>query len=537
LTPGDGSDIGLAQTLVLSQSRSRPLNLPRSALERFDPLDLGRRVARASQDAIVVAEGLELLSADEWSSLSRWANGSLRPDGVLVLRFAHSSPIEAHTLKRVLAESFGAVEMFSWDGVRRGTGQAGSADLFAICRAFLPYPGHPLELLRPRVVTAGPEWRSTWLCERPTLPDRFLLRATLDMLGANPGGIDLRLRFLTPGSARYRIEGHLKGAVSEPVELLLSSQLAKARGQPRWGEVERIAIDFRTESEEPVDVRVSDLRIFCTEDPPSSSVKRTSADLRDSYDEAYYKAMPGYADDGRERALRELVNVHRAYALMLSPAPDRAVDIGCARGDLAAHLIEHGTQMTLLDYSPTAIQLAKERVGEAHGTHFVVDEAANLSEHVAEGSQDVIYMTDFVEHLTVEELRPVLHACRRVLSSQGVLIIHTPERFSGAIATAKAIHGAHVNLFEIDTLDALLCEMFGAVDTFTWNGFECFLRCSRRTRPGEPPGCSSALTCLRASSSTQQSTSRRQTPKERCRSHFSTAMAGRWLAPSASSRS
>ncbi|HWY89323.1 MAG TPA: class I SAM-dependent methyltransferase, partial [Solirubrobacteraceae bacterium] len=108
------------------------------------------------------------------------------------------------------------------------------------------------------------------------------------------------------------------------------------------------------------------------------------------------------------------------------------------------------------------------------GARFVVDDAANLDAHVAGQSQEAIFMTDFVEHLSVEELRAVLCACRRALAADGALIIHTPERYSGSIVTAKAIHGLHVNLFEIETLEALLLETFGSVDVFTWNGFERF---------------------------------------------------------------
>jgi hypothetical protein len=93
---------------------------------------------------------------------------------------------------------------------------------------------------------------------------------------------------------------------------------------------------------------------------------------------------------------------------------------------------------------------------------------------VAEQSQDAIFMTDFVEHLEVNELRVVLNECRRALAPGGALVIHTPERYSGAIITAKAIHGLHVNLFEIQTLRALLEEMFEVADVFTWNGVERF---------------------------------------------------------------
>jgi len=394
---------------------------------------------------------------------------------VLVLRWACGSTIEPRSLKTLLAKHFGAIDLFVWDGLRRTPPLAGSVELFAACLPFLPYATRSLELLRPRVVASGPDWHSSWLCQRPALPGRFLLRATVDVIGDIPSGVDLRLKFLAPDRARFRIEGHLSDVVSDTAELFLSSRLAEARGTLRWEDVERIAIEVRTDLEQPVDVRISDVRISAEAAWLSpSSTGRTSAHLREGYDASYYHGMPGYTQYRENRELRERVNVHRAWALLLAPAPERVVDVGSGRGELAEHLMARGADVTLLDYSPAAMEFAKRLIGDSSQAHFVVDDAANLATHVAPGSQDAIFMTDFVEHLSVDELRIVLRACRQVLTPDGALIIHTPERYSGAVATAKAIHGLHVNLFEIDTLQALLLETFGVVDVFTWNGFERF---------------------------------------------------------------
>ncbi len=469
-------EVALAQALVLSESSPTHLSLPCAAPQDVGEFVRGPGVARASRDAVVLSEGMEFLQHDEWDSLISACRRVLRPDGVLVLRLASAGSMAPAALKKALARCFGAVEVFGWDGVQRTSGYAGSANTFVICRPFLPYAVRSLDLLRPRVVLDGPDWTLSWLCEHPVLPDRFLMRATLDLVGENPGGVDLRLKFIGPEGDRFRMEGHLSDIVSGTADLLLPSQRAEARGNPVWAEVERIALEARSDAEGPVDVRLSDVRILYDADCSSQSAIRTSTDLRDSYDEAYYKGMPGYSVYREHRELRERVNVHRAYALLLSSSPERVIDIGCGRGELAEHLIEQGAEVTLLDYSPTAIEFAKRHLGDQPKARFVVDDAANLAAHVAEQSQDAIFMTDFVEHLTVDELRTVLRACRRVLTPGGALIIHTPERYSGSIATAKAIHGMHVNLFEIDTLRTLLCETFGAVDVFTWDGFECFAK-------------------------------------------------------------
>ncbi|HTD58874.1 MAG TPA: hypothetical protein VK672_08265, partial [Solirubrobacteraceae bacterium] len=125
-------------------------------------------VGRASREAIVLPDGMASLPESQWSSLLEWCRASVKPDGVLVLRSAHASAPEVESLRTALAGHFGAVELFYWDGMRRASTAIGDAELFAVCRPFLPYPIRSLELLRPRLV-AGAEWQSSWLCEGPAL--------------------------------------------------------------------------------------------------------------------------------------------------------------------------------------------------------------------------------------------------------------------------------------------------------------------------------------------------------------------------------
>jgi SAM-dependent methyltransferase len=464
--PNDQGDVSLAGALALTES---PWPLRSSAEWWLDE----NESARASLDAIVISEGFERLPQDAWPRLFAACREALRADGTFVLRAACEAAARPDALRRALARSFGAVEQFAWDGLWRAEPD-GQAALHAICHPFLPYAMRSLELLRPRVAADGPEWRSSWLCERPALPARFLLRARVDLLGEHAAGAELRLRFLTPGG-RLRFEGPVR-APAGTAELLLSSALATARAGARWEEVERIALDVRSPSGTPLELRLSDVRIAHGARPRRRAPARASAELRAGYDSDYYRSMSGYEVYRADGELRERANVHRAYALLAASPPVRAVDVGCGRGELARHLLEQGSEVTLLDYSPAAIQLAGDLIGERPGARFIVDDAANLAAHVPAGSQQAIFMTDFVEHLSVDELRPVLRACRRALAPDGALVIHTPERYSGAVVTDKAIHGLHVTLFEIDTLAELLRESFGAVEVFTWNGFERFER-------------------------------------------------------------
>ena len=200
----------------------------------------------------------------------------------------------------------------------------------------------------------------------------------------------------------------------------------------------------------------------------------TSADLKEVYDRRYYGRMAGGAVHERQGHLRELPNIWRAAALVLNPQLRNATDVGSGRGELAHHLIAGGTRVTLLDYAEPAIAIAREYVGENPLASYVVGDATRLSEYVRPGSQDAVFMTDVVEHISTPELRVIFEQIRQVLAPGGILIVHTPEKYRGTVSTTSAVQGMHINLFEIDTLRNLLAETFDYADAFTWNGVERF---------------------------------------------------------------
>lgn len=202
----------------------------------------------------------------------------------------------------------------------------------------------------------------------------------------------------------------------------------------------------------------------------------TSAELRHLYEERYYvEHMAGHHLVGDDDAdLAAFTNIRRAYALMLEAEPKNVTDLGAGRGELARHLLARGVRVTLIDYSDAAIELARRLVGEHERASFIVADAAELGEHVPPGSQDAIFMTDVVEHISSPELRRIFDACREVMTERGTLCVHTPEKYYGSVITQSALGRYHINLFEIEDLLSLLAETFPAVEAFTWNGIERF---------------------------------------------------------------
>jgi SAM-dependent methyltransferase len=210
------------------------------------------------------------------------------------------------------------------------------------------------------------------------------------------------------------------------------------------------------------------------EDGAPAGSARTSAELRHLYNETYYVDNMAGAQAFRAGAtgLATLTNVRRAFALMLAPRPRAATDLGAGRGELARHLLDGGARVTVLDYSEAAIALARGHIGSHPNVAFVVADAASLLDHVEPASQDAIFMTDVVEHISSPELRQIFAACRQALAPGGVLCVHTPERHYGTVVTKAAVHPFHINLFDIDSLRELLADSFEAVESFTWNGTE-----------------------------------------------------------------
>jgi SAM-dependent methyltransferase len=178
----------------------------------------------------------------------------------------------------------------------------------------------------------------------------------------------------------------------------------------------------------------------------------------------------------------------RAVALVVSTELNDIVDLGCGHGELAAYLVGRGARATLIDHSETAIEIAVRTVGES-GARFLVDEASELSRHVAPGTQDAIFLTNVVEYLPSSELRWVFRACRATLRPGGACCILTTERYCQPSLRSALATTPGVDLFELGALRGLLAESFESVDAFTWNGTERF---------HEPGGCDELFAIARA---------------------------------------
>ncbi|MBI4051325.1 MAG: class I SAM-dependent methyltransferase [Elusimicrobia bacterium] len=122
----------------------------------------------------------------------------------------------------------------------------------------------------------------------------------------------------------------------------------------------------------------------------------------------------------------------RYGAEILKPEMERAVrvaevkpgmqvlDMGCGRGELLARLLRLGARVTGMDYSPSALTIARQLVPEAN--LFRADaKQIPLPDHLF----DRVFLLGVFEHLHRWELQMVFLEIRRVLKPGGWVIVNT----------------------------------------------------------------------------------------------------------------
>ena len=134
-----------------------------------------------------------------------------------------------------------------------------------------------------------------------------------------------------------------------------------------------------------------------------------------------------------QRGLDTCLHPKFARALQLAPvlAPGMDIlDVGCGRGELLYYCAKQGARATGLDYSRDAVDLAKEKTvrllpdDRQRLVRVVCDDIAHFT---LDGTFDVIFVIEVLEHLTDEQIRSLLEKTRAHLKPAGRLIVTTPN--------------------------------------------------------------------------------------------------------------
>lgn len=108
------------------------------------------------------------------------------------------------------------------------------------------------------------------------------------------------------------------------------------------------------------------------------------------------------------------------------------LDIGCGRGELVIYLARRGEKAWGIDYSQAAIRLCREILkNEQKSTQtlakFQLASCTKLP--FKDNTFRGVFLLDVVEHLTPKQLKLTLKEAKRVLKKQGILIIHTNNKY------------------------------------------------------------------------------------------------------------
>ena len=127
----------------------------------------------------------------------------------------------------------------------------------------------------------------------------------------------------------------------------------------------------------------------------------------------------------------ELRASQERYLRLFPPSslPGRIIDIGCGRGEMTVHLARLGHEVTAVDYSDNAVELARSAVENAicsDGPCLKIDlRCADVNALELSGIYQLAVAADVVEHLAPAELDSLYSRIAAHLSPNGLFIVHT----------------------------------------------------------------------------------------------------------------
>ena len=160
------------------------------------------------------------------------------------------------------------------------------------------------------------------------------------------------------------------------------------------------------------------------------SIPKTQGVDSKLYDKEYFDSIDGAHYFAEGKTAPKFLYAARISGLIEG---DNALDIGCGRGDLMMALARQGADVTGIDYSEKALEIAQQAIDQqpADLKHKLKVSHSNATAlNFPNQTFDYVFMTDIVEHLYPSELQKCFEECHRVLKPEGKLIVHTaPNRW------------------------------------------------------------------------------------------------------------
>jgi SAM-dependent methyltransferase len=174
----------------------------------------------------------------------------------------------------------------------------------------------------------------------------------------------------------------------------------------------------------------------------------------------------------------------------------RILDFGCGRGDLLAHLFQHGLGARGLEFSPdSATQVSARFAGDPRfGGVELVEE---LPSSLPDGAFDVVFLVEVIEHLLDDQIPATLTEIERLLAPGGVVVVTCPndEQLAESMVCCPDCGGVFHRWQHLRSLStASIAELFARhgfapvhVETRTWGaGLRPRMRARVRRLVGRP---------------------------------------------------
>lgn len=162
----------------------------------------------------------------------------------------------------------------------------------------------------------------------------------------------------------------------------------------------------------------------------------------------FYRAFED-AHRGSRQDIKQRLQVYLPFVFPIVQAHPAALclDLGCGRGEWLELLADHGIQAQGVDLDAGML-----RAAQAGGLQVSQGDAIGALKKLPDGCASVISAFHLVEHLQFEELQVLVEHARRVLMSDGVLILETPNPDNLQVATSNF----HLDPSHIKPLPSLL---------------------------------------------------------------------------------
>lgn len=138
----------------------------------------------------------------------------------------------------------------------------------------------------------------------------------------------------------------------------------------------------------------------------------------------------------------------------------RVLDVACGEGYGSAHLAGVAAAVTGVDVDASAIAHARARYAELASLQFVCASCEALP--LGDASVDLAVSFETIEHVNAAEQRAFVRELKRVLATEGVLVMSSPDKREYSDKTGYA-NPYHVHELYFDEFAALLAESFAHV--------------------------------------------------------------------------